>query len=123
MATKIGEFLRKIRLANDERLKDMADHLEVTSAFLSAVENGKKKMPASWEEKLQKAYNLDADQVKKMRDAVMESSDVVELNISNVSAKNRELAISFARQFDSMDDKTSQELLSFLKKRRNAKGD
>ena len=58
-----------------------------------------------------------------MREAVMESADVVELNITNVSATNRELAISFARQFDSMDDKTSQELLSFLKKRRNARGD
>ena len=43
MATTLGVFLRKLRLANDEILKDMAKNLGVSSAFLSAVENGKKK--------------------------------------------------------------------------------
>ena len=43
MLTSIGKFLRKLRMSNGEILRDMAEALEVTSAFLSAVENGKKK--------------------------------------------------------------------------------
>ena len=43
MLTSLGKFLRKIRIDNDEYLKDMADKLGVTVSFLSAVENGKKK--------------------------------------------------------------------------------
>ena len=36
--TKLGIALRKIRLDRQEFLKDMADRLKVSSAFLSAVE-------------------------------------------------------------------------------------
>ena len=43
MITSLGTFLRKLRLAKGEILKDMAECLGVSSAFLSAVENGKKK--------------------------------------------------------------------------------
>ena len=45
MLTSIGRFLRKLRIDHGEILKDMADALGVSYAFLSAVENGKKKCP------------------------------------------------------------------------------
>ena len=45
MLTKFGKELRKIRIENDEILKDMADKLNVTAAYLSAVENGNRKVP------------------------------------------------------------------------------
>ena len=108
MATTLGVFLRKLRLANDEILKDMAKNLGVSSAFLSAVENGKKKMPNNWERKLKEVYSLSTVQIEELRRAVMESSGVVELNLKGLSTSNRELAISFARQFETMDDETSK---------------
>ena len=37
MLTKFGKELRKIRIEHDEILKDMADKLNVTAAYLSAV--------------------------------------------------------------------------------------
>lgn len=117
MATILGDFLRKLRLSNKEILKDMATNLDVSSAFLSAVENGKKKMPTAWEEKLQKIYNLTSEQMKELKDAVMESSDIVEINLKDTSAQNKELAISFARQFDTMDEQTSKAILEFLKRK------
>ena len=42
MITKLGDYLRKLRIRNQQILKNMADELGVSSAFLSAVENGKK---------------------------------------------------------------------------------
>lgn len=48
MLTSVGRFLRTLRIDHGEILKDMADVLGVSSAFLSAVENGKKKMPEGW---------------------------------------------------------------------------
>lgn len=117
MATILGDFLRKLRLSNKEILKDMATNLDVSSAFLSAVENGKKKMPTAWEEKLQKIYNLTSEQMIELKDAVMESSDIVEINLKDTSAQNKELAISFARQFDTMDEQTSKAILEFLKRK------
>ena len=45
--TKLGIALRKIRLDRQELLKNMADKLKVSSAFLSAVETGKKRLLCS----------------------------------------------------------------------------
>ena len=43
MITSVGRFLRKLRIDRGKILKTMAETLGVSSAFLSAVENGKKK--------------------------------------------------------------------------------
>ena len=118
MITSLGTFLRRLRLVKGEILKDMAESLGVSSAFLSAVENGKKKMPEAWYEKLRNVYGLDDDQDAALRQAVLESSEVVELNLKNASRGNRQLAISFARQFDSLDEETSQRILNILNKRK-----
>ena len=39
MLTNFGKALRKLRIDNNELLKDMALKLEVTVSYLSAVEN------------------------------------------------------------------------------------
>ena len=116
MLTSLGQFLRKLRLENGEILKTMAEKLGVTSAFLSAVENGKKKMPLSWYEKLPLLYTFSEQQQDALKKAVMESSDVVELSLHNVPFGRRDLAISFARRFDSLDEETSQMIFDLLNK-------
>ena len=58
MLTKFGKELRKIRIENDEILKDMADKLNVTAAYLSAVENGNRKVPDAWVNTIVTKYNL-----------------------------------------------------------------
>jgi hypothetical protein len=60
---------------------------------------------------------LTSAQMTELKDAVMESSDIVELNLKGTSAQNKELAISFARQFDTMDEQTSKAILEFLKRK------
>lgn len=116
MLTSVGRLLRKLRIDNGEILKTMADKLGVSSAFLSAVENGKKKMPKSWYEKIESIYSFSDDDKDALRQAVAESSDTVELIIKNASTANKNLAISFARQFDSLDDETSRKINAILNK-------
>lgn len=118
MITSIGKFLRKLRIESGEILKDMADTLGVSSAFLSAVENGKKKMPESWLEKLAETYSFTEKQVEELKVAVIESNDTVELNLKNTTPEGRALAISFAREFETLDKETSNKIYEILKKRR-----
>lgn len=118
MLTSVGRLLRKLRIDNGEILKTMADRLGVSSAFLSAVENGKKKMPESWYTKLETLYSFSDEEKSALQQAVAESSDTVELLIKNTSSTNRNLAISFARQFDSIDDETSKKIIAILNKKR-----
>ena len=116
MITSVGKFLRELRIGKGEILKTMAETLGVSSAFLSAVENGKKKLPDAWLPKLEEYYGLSSEQMEELRQAIIESGDTVALNIRNASAGNRQLAISFARQFDTLDEETSKKLLSILSK-------
>ena len=118
MLTSIGRFLRKLRIDNGEILKDMAEALGVSSAFLSAVENGKKKMPEGWIEKLKSIYSFTVEQVEELQAAVIDTNDAVELNLQNATPGNRALAISFAREFDSLDDETSRKIFEILKRRK-----
>lgn len=122
MRTSIGDFLMNLRFSQNQRLKDMAEILGVSSAFLSAVENGKKSMPDIWVKKVQVEYGLTDEQADEMRNAALESQNVISLNMKNASSLNKELAVSFARQFDGMDEETSKMILQVLKKKRR-KGD
>ena len=121
MLTRIGRFLRKLRIDHGEILKDMAEALGVSSAFLSAVENGKKKMPEGWMDKLKSIYSFTAEQAEELQAAVIDTNDAVELNLQNATPGNRALAISFAREFDSLDDETSRKIFEILNRRKRDK--
>ncbi len=95
----------------------MAENLNVSSAFLSAVENGKKKMPNAWHDKLANLYNLSPEQQKDLQNAVIESGETLELNIKDISPDNRELAICFARHFNTLDEETSKQIFTILKQK------
>lgn len=64
--TEFGKELRKIRLDNDELLKNMADKLSVGSAYLSAIEHGKKVVPSTLIYRLRDLYGLAAEEVDKL---------------------------------------------------------
>lgn len=117
MLTKVGKLLRQIRLNNDEILRDMAEKLGVSSAFLSAVENGKKKMPKTMRNKLIKKYKLIGDEVITLDNAIIESNDSVAINISSVSTAKKRLAISFARTFGEMDEEDVKAFAEYLENR------
>ena len=48
MVTSFGKFLRNLRMDVGELLLEMAAKLHVSPAFLSGVENGKRKIPEGW---------------------------------------------------------------------------
>jgi transcriptional regulator with XRE-family HTH domain len=116
MATNLGKFLRKIRIDNDEMLKDMADKLGVTSSFLSAVENGKRKMPGGWSAKICSLYQLTEAQISDFNKAIAQTEQTVKLNLEDVSVGKRELVVSFARKLSDMDDEDLEAIKGILER-------
>lgn len=104
MLTSLGKFLRKLRIDNGEILKDMAEKLNVTVSFLSAVENGKKRMPPTWNTRICSLYALDNQQQSELSAAIAETEDALEMDFHGVASGNRELAVSFARKFAMFDE-------------------
>lgn len=120
MITPLGKFLRKLRIDRGEILKNMADKLNVSPSFLSAVENGKKKMPDSWNSKICIFYHLTPEMREEFTKAIAETENSVTFSLDKLSLPQKEAAISFARQFPEFSDEEWQVLNSLLKK---GKGD
>ncbi len=114
MRTKLGDFLRGLRMKDEISLRTMAADLGISPAFLSAVENGKKKMPDSWFSLIPEKYNLTDNESDEFKDIAYESFETVELNLAKAKDANKKLAIRLARRFDEIDEKTCEELLEVL---------
>lgn len=104
MITAFGKFLRDLRHRHAELLKDMAGKLEVSSAFLSSVETGKKSIPVSWLKSLCSLYQLNEEQKKKLAEAIDQSQKSATIDLSTQSNQRRSVAVALARQFDSLSD-------------------
>lgn len=119
MVTRLGRFLRKLRIDQGEILKDMADKLGVSVSFLSAVENGKKRMPSIWNTKLCDLYKLTPEQRQEFTTAIAETEEGLAIDFVGVSTSNRELAISFARKFSDFDEEQIKAIRKVLQGDRN----
>ena len=116
--TKFGEYTRDLRIDRGENLKEMAENLGVSSAFLSAVENGKKQVPKTWYEKISSIYELALKEQKKLRNAIEESKNMLVLNLQNVTQANKEFALVFARSFEELTDEERKKIQGILTKKK-----
>ncbi len=103
MITKFGVFCRKLRIENGELLYDMAQKLGVSSAFLSKVENGKKKPPVHWKQDIISNYNLFDCRLEEFEECFFEAINMDSIDISFYNDSDKELMLSFARKFDALD--------------------
>ncbi len=114
MLTKFGKQLRNLRIETDQRLKDMAERLGVTAAYLSAVENGKRAIPDSWVEILANEYKLSELEIKELYSLAYENKQEIKLNLRDATEIEAGLALSFARCFKSLSDAQVSELQKIL---------
>lgn len=117
--TTLGIALRKIRLDRQELLREMAAKLKVSSAFLSAVETGKKRPPANFIEKVCNTYNLNDDERNELQQAAEMSLAEIKIDLTGVSSAQHRAAISFAKALNNLtDEEISQIMFVFNNKRK-----
>lgn len=113
--TSFGEFVRILRIKHHEVMGDMAKMLEVKIPFLSAVENGRKNVPADWTDKIANHYGLTIKEKDELQKAVDESRTQYKIAIKDSGINQRRAAMQFARSFDELDDDTAIKILKLLK--------
>ncbi|WP_162240209.1 XRE family transcriptional regulator [Methylobacterium sp. Leaf93] len=111
MLTPFGIAIRKLRLDQGMRLLDLAETMNRTSAFLSAVETGKKPIPRGYVAEVADAMSLSECDRRLLQRAADESKDKV--STENMSADQRALVAAFARRLDELPP----EFLEEIKKR------
>ncbi|MDR0919007.1 MAG: helix-turn-helix domain-containing protein [Oscillospiraceae bacterium] len=107
-----GKEIRKIRIDNDEILKDMADKLNVTPAYLSQIENSKRAIPTNFFDKIKNAYKLSEESLNKLKNAYEKNINRIKIELSNLNSTQKDAVLLFARKIDEIDD----EQLNSIKK-------
>lgn len=113
-ATAFGKYLRGLRLENEIFLKDMADVLNVSSAYLSSIELGKKSVPDSFVAKIVDEYGLNSNETADLRHAAALSQPSVKIDLVGKQNDDRELVMSFALRYESLSEESKKQLKKLL---------
>jgi transcriptional regulator with XRE-family HTH domain len=114
-----GKELRKLRIDKSELLKDMADRLRVSPAFVSAVETGRKPIPADFVARIASAYDLEDEARARLQKGADASRTTFEIRLSESASRQvRETAAVLARQFPKLSSSEVDQLLEILNKGR-----
>lgn len=114
--TEIGKYLRKLRIENDETGKIMAIKLGITSAYLSAIELGKRKITDEVRDEIIWTYGLNDEQIIELKRMIWESSDSLKLDLRGLNSSEKMLLYNLYNNPIYITDSELQELRNVLKK-------
>ena len=117
MITEFGKVLRIIRINSGDSAKDMAEKLNISASYLSAIENGKRNIPVELENEIINVYNLSAKEKEKLLHAMSESAEGVKIDMSTIQKSRRQVIFALAK-YD-LDDATIQQLCEVIDQNRN----
>lgn len=112
--TDFGKFCRLIRVKNDLILKDMSDILRVSPAYLSAVENGKRKIPKEWGTILKEKFILSKNEVEEL-DLIIQSDDNNFFEAFNIDTHDdKAMLIQLARKCQNITPNKYEQIIQIL---------
>ena len=112
--TKFGIFIRKLRLDRGIRLRDMAKDLDISPAYLSAMETGHKDITQSLADKVSSVYNLSIEQSKELKKSIMLSKQKICITTSQIAWKN-ELISMLKEKLDNLSEEQQFKIIEVLK--------
>ncbi|HAD40793.1 MAG TPA: XRE family transcriptional regulator [Plesiomonas shigelloides] len=93
--TEFGKAVRKARIDTDCTLLSMAQALDVTSAFLSGLETGNKKIPKKWVKAIQAFFKDRGYELSNLQELADVSNQFVSLD--GLSQHQQMLVAGFAK--------------------------
>ena len=113
--TPFGRKLRDLRAQRGLRLKDMAAALGVSSAYLSALEHGRRGRPSSgFVQQISAFFNLAWDDVDELKRLAELSHPRVVVDTAGLAPRATELANRLAEGIDRLDDETIERMLALI---------
>ena len=114
MSSAFGIFMRKYREKSGESLRTMSKRLGISPAFLSAMEVGRKLVPADYLEIINNEYHLTPEEYKDLFVAISESNNKVSLELEKMNEAQKEVSMVFARKIDNADPELLEKLRKVL---------
>lgn len=114
--TPFGAKLRQMRAARDIKLKDMAKALDVTPAYLSALEHGQRGQPSRYfVRRVCTFFNIIWDDAEELHRLAAISHPRVTVDTAGLDEKRTELANLLARDIGKLTDDQVERWLAELK--------
>ena len=117
--TPFGDRMRKLRSERGVTLKEMAEALGVSSAYLSALEHGKRGRPG-WHliQRILAYFNIIWDEADEVVRLARISHPRISIDTSGLNPKATELANRLADEIGKLDAATLEEMLATLGRKR-----
>src|SRR5574344_1626878 len=101
--TEFGEFFKILRIKNHEVLANAKEFLGVSTAFISAVECGKKQIPDDWFEKITNHYHLSLNAQNELENVIEKSKKTLKIDLASANSLQKTVALQFQRSLKDMD--------------------
>lgn len=116
--TPLGAKIRKIRKDRDISLKQMAADLNVSSAYLSALEHGHRGTPTWFMlQRIISYFNVIWDEAEELQRLAEISDPKVTIDTAGMSPKATELTNRLSQNIDSLEDDDLQFLVQEIEQR------
>ena len=122
--TPFGDRMRKLRAERGVTLKEMADAIGVSSAYLSALEHGKRGRPG-WHliQRILTFFNIIWDEAEEVVRLARISHPRITIDTSGLTPRATELANRLADEIGKLDPSMLDELLVVIdRKRQKSRG-
>lgn len=115
--TPLGARLRQLREARGITLKDMAEAIGVSAAYLSALEHGHRTRP-TWImlQRMIGYLNVIWDEAEELQRLAELSQPKVTIDTGGLTPGATELANRLSQRIDELDEQTIAQMLTILKK-------
>ena len=116
--TPFGDRMRKLRAERGVTLKEMAEAIGVSSAYLSALEHGKRGRPG-WHliQRILSYFNIIWDDAEDVVRLARISHPRIAIDTSGLNPKATELANRLADEIGRLDSATLEEMMGVLDRR------
>lgn len=116
--TPLGAKIRKIRKDRDISLKQMAADLNVSSAYLSALEHGHRGTPTWFMlQRIISYFNVIWDEAEELQRLAEISDPKITIDTAGMSPKATELTNRLSQNIDSLEDDDLQFLVQEIEQR------
>ncbi|WP_232095276.1 MULTISPECIES: helix-turn-helix transcriptional regulator [Serratia] len=96
-------------------LKNMADLVGVSSAYLSAIELGKRAIPEAFVNNIATAFSINGTDYSELCRLAQLSQPTLKVDMSDAEEQNKEVLLAFARKFKDLNPEQLDKLNKMLK--------
>lgn len=114
MSTQLGKELKKLRIDLGVTLMGLSQMVNLSPAFLSAIETGRKRVPDNFLDVLAAKIPAVAKERQKFEALINQARSEVKLPLHEARFEDAELATALARRFSTLSDEQKKMLRNII---------